>query len=164
MIQIFAAGIEHIDTIRQLAASIWPIAYKEILSSDQLNYMLNEFYNSKAIEEQMLTKGHQFFIVQNQNNEALGFASVSKENSSVFKLQKLYVLTQYQGQHLGRKLLGRVNDFCIENGGKCLILNVNRYNKAIDFYQKHGFKIVSEVDIPIGNNYFMNDFVMERNL
>jgi hypothetical protein len=45
-----------------------------------------------------------------------------------------------------------------------MILNVNRYNKARFFYEKFGFKIIDEVDISIGNNYFMNDYVMELNL
>jgi ribosomal protein S18 acetylase RimI-like enzyme len=38
-------------------------------------------------------------------------------------------------------------------------LNVNRYNPAKDFYEKLGFKIILEEDIPIGQ-YWMNDYVM----
>jgi ribosomal protein S18 acetylase RimI-like enzyme len=164
MIQIINAGVEDIDTIQHLAKSIWPLAYKDILHIEQLNYMLNEFYNAKAIENQILTKGHQFFIAQNNHKKALGFASVSFEKLKEFKLQKLYVLTEYHGQQLGTKLLNRVIDYCKEREGNKLILNVNRYNKARYYYEKQGFKIIDEVDIPIGKNYFMNDFVMERNL
>ena len=43
-------------------------------------------------------------------------------------------------------------------------LNVNRFNKAIYFYQKNQFEIVEEVDIEIGNGYLMEDYVMKRNL
>jgi hypothetical protein len=38
---------------------------------------------------------------------------------------------------------------------------VNRYNKAKDFYEKAGFKIIETVDIEIGNGFYMNDYVME---
>jgi len=65
---------------------------------------------------------------------------------------------------LGKMLLDEVISYIKKKGGKALILNVNRYNKAQFFYQKQGFKIIEEVDIAIGNNYFMNDFVMLRNL
>ncbi len=47
-------------------------------------------------------------------------------------------------------------------GGTALQLNVNRSNKARFFYEKLGFNVVREEDIDIGNNYFMNDFVMEK--
>jgi RimJ/RimL family protein N-acetyltransferase len=41
-------------------------------------------------------------------------------------------------------------------------LTVNRKNfKSINFYFKLGFKIESVEDFDIGNNYFMNDFVMK---
>jgi hypothetical protein len=48
-----------------------------------------------------------------------------------------------------------------EQGGRILRLNVNRYNKARQFYERMGFAVVREEDVPIGNNYFMNDYVME---
>lgn len=161
---IVRANTNDIQVIQQLAAEIWPIAYKDILSIAQLNFMLHEFYHAEAIKNQMLTKGHQFFIIKNERDEALGFASVSHENKHRFKLQKLYVLTNYQGQQLGVKLLNKVIEYSIENGASKLILNVNRFNKARLFYEKQGFNIIEEVDIHIGNNYYMNDYVMERNL
>jgi hypothetical protein len=41
---------------------------------------------------------------------------------------------------------------------------MNRNNKARQFYEKNGFIIIKEEDIDIGNNYFMNDYVMEKRL
>jgi len=161
---IKTATIGDIEAIRKLSAEIWPVAYRDILSKEQLNYMLNEFYNIEALHDQILTKGHQFYLLQNKQHKNVGFASVSLEHAETFKLQKLYVLPEEQGKNLGKMLLNEVIAYCINNGAKRLILNVNRFNKAQFFYQKQGFKIVDEIDIAIGNNYFMNDFVMERNL
>ncbi len=50
------------------------------------------------------------------------------------------------------------------NNVKMVELNVNRQNKAVDFYKNIGFKIIKEVDIPIGEGYFMNDYVMQKEL
>jgi GNAT superfamily N-acetyltransferase len=161
---IKAANSKDIKTIQALAASIWPVAYSQILSTEQLSYMLQQFYSENALNEQMLTKGHQFYLTLNEHQTAVGFASVSKENEDTFKLQKLYVLPTEQGKDYGKFLLQEVINYSKLNGGKSLILNVNRYNKAQYFYIKQGFQILQEIDIPIGNNYYMNDFVMERNL
>ena len=59
-------------------------------------------------------------------------------------------------------------DYIIEeikkSGAKALQLNVNRYNSAVHFYEKQGFKIIREEDIDIGEGFFMNDYVMELKL
>ena len=59
-------------------------------------------------------------------------------------------------------------EFCMqqakEAGQLQLFLNVNRFNKAIQFYTKMGFIITDTVDVAIGNGYFMEDYIMEINL
>jgi hypothetical protein len=42
-----------------------------------------------------------------------------------------------------------------------VFLNVNKYNKAQYFYSKLGFAIIKEEVIDIGNDYVMDDYVME---
>ncbi|RYD70869.1 MAG: N-acetyltransferase, partial [Sphingobacteriales bacterium] len=42
-----------------------------------------------------------------------------------------------------------------------LQLNVNKNNKAKDFYLKAGFTVKEPVKIDIGGGYFMDDFVLE---
>lgn len=43
----------------------------------------------------------------------------------------------------------------------CLMeLNVNRNNKALQFYQHMGMRKLREGDFPIGNGYYMNDYIM----
>lgn len=162
--EIKKATTHDIEAIQELAAAIWPVAYKEILTMEQLNFMLNKFYSVDALKNQMLTKGHQFYVLMNEHKENIGFASVSKEDELSFKLQKLYILSHQQGKNLGKMLLNEVIQYCNKKGGKSLVLNVNRYNKARFFYEKCGFEIIEEIDIAIGNNYFMNDYVMKLNL
>ena len=47
----------------------------------------------------------------------------------------------------------------------CLMeLNVNRNNKALHFYEKMGMRKLREGDFPIGNGYYMNDYIMGLNI
>lgn len=42
-----------------------------------------------------------------------------------------------------------------------MLLNVNRHNtKALAFYQRMGMSKVDEGDFPIGQGYYMNDYIM----
>lgn len=158
------AEIEDINTIGYLAYQIWPISYKDILSLDQLQYMLKLIYSPSSLKRQMMDDHHRFFIAE-LNEEPVGFASFSKLNfDGTYKLHKLYVRTVIQGKGLGKALLNQVEESIIEEGGTHLHLNVNRKNKALAFYEKMGFVIIDEEDIDIGHNFFMNDYVLEKKL
>jgi ribosomal protein S18 acetylase RimI-like enzyme len=45
-----------------------------------------------------------------------------------------------------------------------LFLQVNINNKAKSFYEKLGFAEVDLINLDIGNGFFMNDYIMEKNL
>ena len=158
--------LEDINTIGFLAQQIWPGTYGAILTDEQLQYMLNLFYSPASLRRQMMEDRHQFLIVEHED-EAIGFASWGVASGGVaaepgvYKLHKLYVLPGHQGKGLGRALLQYIFEAIQPEGASLLRLNVNRYNKARQFYEKMGFTVVKEEDVAIGNNYFMNDYVME---
>jgi diamine N-acetyltransferase len=151
-----------IATIEQLARQVWPHTYGNILTQDQLNYMLDHFYSPAAIENQMTRLNHHF-IISILDNKPVGFASWSPaDQPGVYKLHKLYVLTSTQGKGIGKKLVDYIQEKLQACGASSLKLNVNRYNKARIFYENLGFVIIGEEDVHIGNGVFQNDFVMEK--
>ena len=166
MLQIKKIGVADINLVRELAYEIWPIAYKEILTKDQLIYMLDLIYSKKALNNQIENSGHQFIIVTD-HDKAVGFASYSPKkpgDATTYRLHKLYVMTSQQGKGIGKYLLNYIINEIKQTGAKKLELNVNRHNSAFYFYRKMGFVIVKEEDIDIGGGYFMNDYVMSCEL
>lgn len=164
MIQIRTVHIKDLTTIHDLAHQIWPSAYLEILGQEQLDYMLEKIYSIPSLEHQLSVLKHQFIMVL-ENEISIGFASFSAhKNSTIFHLNKIYVLPQQQGKNIGKQILNFVISQIKKTGATALQLNVNRHNKALHFYEKQGFKIIREEDIDIGSGYFMNDFVMQLNL
>ena len=151
------AGIMEIDTIMKLAETVWPVTYKDILSAEQISYMMNLFYSEASLREQF--SKHTFLIVY-LAGEPVGFASYSVTGESVYKLHKLYILTSIQGRGLGRALINFIITALQLSGGTALELNVNRNNEAKMFYERLGFEVFREEDIDIGNGYWMNDYVM----
>jgi GNAT superfamily N-acetyltransferase len=155
------ADLDDINTIGFLAQQIWPVTYGDILTPRQLDYMLQLFYSPASLRRQMKEDKHRFLMVE-EGEEPIGFASWAPTGEAgVFKLHKLYVQTGRQGKGRGKAILHFIFDDIRAKGAKTLRLNVNRHNKARQFYEKMGFSVVGEEDVPIGNNYFMNDYVME---
>lgn len=155
------ADLDDINTIGFLAQQIWPATYGEILSAEQLKYMLKLIYSPKALRSQMVDEHQQFLMVE-QADEPIGFASWGAAQSpGIYKLHKLYVLPRRQGKGLGRTLLQFIFEAIRPKGASKLRLNVNRYNKARQFYERMGFTVIGEEDIDIGHGFFMNDYIME---
>ena len=77
------------------------------------------------------------------------------------KIHKIYVLPETQGTGVGKLFFNLVVEKAKENNQIAVFLNVNKYNNAKQFYEKLGFTITKEEVIDIGNNYIMDDYVME---
>ena len=151
-----------IAAIRQIAHATWPVAYGNLLSAEQLSYMLGMMYSEPSLQQQF-TKGDHFYLAV-QNEVPVGFASVSNEHNGRFKLNKLYVLPTTQKTGAGRALLDEVTTYARQHNGTELYLQVKRDNPAKTFYEKIGFEVTDEVDLDIGNGYFMNDYLMTLRL
>ncbi|HRB72141.1 GNAT family N-acetyltransferase [Flavobacterium sp. WV_118_3] len=154
---------EQLEIVRSLAYTIWPDAYGAILSEAQLDYMLDQIYAIPALEQQR--QNGQQFVLAEEDGVYYGFASFQvnyKEGKT--KLHKIYVLPQTQGKGVGKSLLQYVESTVDQNKNSALLLNVNRFNKAIDFYRKQGFEVIGEEDIAIGEGYLMEDYIMEKKI
>lgn len=153
---------EDIPSVQDIANRTWPEAYGDIISAEQINYMLNKMYNKGELLSQF-QQGY-YFLMAEQDGKDLGFAVFSVVDSAlhIFKLHKLYVLPESHGMGVGKLLINEVVNLAKRAGGVALELNVNRNNKATAFYERAGFIVKETVDLDIGNGFLMNDYVMQK--
>ncbi|MCD7714428.1 MAG: GNAT family N-acetyltransferase [Prevotella sp.] len=147
--------------IHGLAQQVFPETYKDILSAEQIDYMMKWMYAEENIRKQMEEEGHVYLLAYH-GKEPAGYVSVQYEGKDLFHLQKIYVLPRFQGKHCGAFLfLQTVKYIKTIHPAPCRMeLNVNRRNKALHFYEHIGMKKVREGDFPIGNGFYMNDYIM----
>ena len=131
MTDIRKATTEDIKLINELAWIAFPATYKDILTKEQIDYMMDWMYSPENLLKQMTEEGHIYYLAYSDNRPA-GYVSIQKEGEDLFHLQKIYVLPEFQKEHIGKQL------FC----------------KAM------GMKKVSEGDFDIGGGYYMNDYIM----
>ena len=162
MYTIRPATLADADCIVKIAHQTWWPAYKAILSAEQITYMLNAIYVSDKVAVQ-IEDGSQQYLILEDDGVPVAFAAYSprEDDAEVYKLHKLYCHPQTQGKGCGKLLLDAVVDAVKQAGKSKLELNVNRDNKAKTFYEKMGFTVAYDEDIPIGP-YFMNDHVMQK--
>ena len=155
---------QQVDIVQELAYKIWPQTYAEVLSKDQIDYMLEMMYSIKSLQDQ-IKNGHRMFIFKT-GEQPIGFLTLehNKDGEGKTKVQKIYLLPEFQGSGLGRMMMDFAAEKALEFGDKSLTLNVNRYNKALGFYEHYGYKITSQGDFDIGHGYLMEDYIMEKQL
>lgn len=165
MITISEAGLSAIKTIQHITNITWPITYGEILSQTQLDYMLGLFYSDEALSKQIENKEQLFYLISDEN-AVIGFIGIehNHKNEAITKIHKVYLLPETQGKGYGRIVFEEIEKMASENNSTALLLNVNRFNTALNFYKKLGFEIKETVDIEIGNGYLMEDYVMGKKI
>ena len=158
------ATVSEIPDILSIAKATWEPTYREILTKAQIDYMYDEIYTPAALEKQMLEMGHVFLVLYT-SNAAVGYASYGpkQEDRQVFKVHKLYVHPSYQGQKYGRTLVMAVEREARSIGAEVLETHVNRYNPAIRFYERCGYKQARQQEHATGE-FWMNDFVLRKDL
>lgn len=165
MMVIRKATVEDIPLINKLAWEVFPATYQSILTREQIEYMMEWMYSYENLHRQMENEGHVFFLACDAD-EALGYVSVRQETDDLFHLEKIYIKPCCQKMHLGKKLFERAISAIKEvHPEPCRMeLNVNRQNPALGFYEHLGMEKVREGDFPIGDGFYMNDYIMGMNL
>jgi len=153
-----------IPLLQQLADETWRASYSEMLSPEQINYMLRWMYGADKIAAEF-AEGVVWQIAEIAD-EPVGYYSWRFEaESRRAKLNKLYVLPARQHQGCGRTMLEHAMGGAEERGAREMSLSVNKQNhRAQRLYQRAGFRIASEVVFDIGQGFVMDDFIMVRGL
>lgn len=149
-------------TIAELSSIIWKEHYTDIIGYRQVDYMLKKYQSVEAIKDQ-IEEGALYYLITHQGS-TVGYLSYYKKADCLF-LNKIYILKESRGKGIGKKAMHYLETTAEHLGYKTLSLTVNKNNKeTIKAYEKMGFKQVRDIVIDIGNNFVMDDYLMEKEL
>ena len=153
-----------IPLIRTLAEKSWKSSYKEILSTEQIDYMLQNMYSAEEILSHLENPNYHYFIIEENSIPAgfIGFENHYEEKTT--KLHRIYLLQDFKGKGLGKAALQFLKEKVSEASDNRIILNVNKNNAAQKMYESQGFRVYAEGIFDIGNDYVMDDYLMEYHL
>ena len=162
-VSILKAGENDLKTIHDMAQVVFRQTYHEILSSQQMEYMMEWMYSLPNLRNQ-LSDGHAYFIAY-MDGTPCGYMSIQQEgfheDVMVFHLHKLYVMSSMHGKGIGRLLFNQAQEYVSERFASSRIeLNVNRKNPAVHFYRHIGMRVLREGDFHICEGFYMNDYIM----
>ena len=148
-----------------LAVTIWRSHYVRIIGLDQINYMLAERNTGENFQTYLNSKQRWFYLLWVES-KPVGYCSFSLTNTpGEMKLEQLYLAEEFRGRKLGSLMLRYVESGARKKNASTLTLQVNKLNvDSISIYKKSGFTVKEESKFDIGNGYFMDDYVMVKEL
>jgi ribosomal protein S18 acetylase RimI-like enzyme len=155
------AEINDAHIIQSIAYETWPATYGNIISAEQIEFMLDKYYHLDKITACILDDSHIIYVYE-LNSEVIGYIhAYSMEDH--YHISKLYILPTGQGKGIGNQLLDKLYITLKLKNIQIVTLNVNRHNPAYHFYLKMGFQVIEEVDIPL-DRFWLNDYVMQKKI
>lgn len=151
---------QDVQAMCALAEEIWHEHFTDIIGEAQVNYMVDKFQSVHAVTAQ-LAEGYRYFMLK-KDNCLIGYTGIHVEDGALF-LSKLYIQKSSRGNGFARQALEFLEQICRERRLGKIWLTVNKHNdNTIAVYNKLGFHTVREQKADIGNGFFMDDFIMEK--
>ncbi len=153
---------EDIPALAAFADSVWHEHYDGLIGPGQVTYMVRNFQSEEAIAGQ-LAGGYRYFLAEDEKGNLLGYCGVHPEEDGRLFLSKLYVSAPNRRRGTGRALLSRAEAFAEEMHDASIWLTVNKHNLgSVIAYLKMGFQFARTLVTDIGNGFYMDDYVMEK--
>lgn len=161
------ASIKDAPALALIGAATFLETFSGILSGEAIVSHCSAVHNADCYR-QYLDQGAQAWLAEIEPGLApIGYALLATPDLAIaedgdIELKRIYSLSLYHGTGLGAALL---NTAVLQTSGyRRLLLGVYMHNeRAIAFYQKHGFSKVGERQFNVGGTFY-DDLLMARAL
>lgn len=162
MIELVKVKDAEINELSILATKIVREHYDPIIGKAQNDYMLNKFQSVEGINKQ-ISEGYIFYWAIFNGSRA-GFFSYTYKEDKLY-ISKLYIDKAYRGNKIASEIIQFLTKEARKENLSKIFLNVNKRNdETINIYKHLGFKILREEKNPIGEGFYMDDYVYELSI
>lgn len=167
MHNIIKANIQDVKQLASIAKEAFLTAHGHSASKEDItSYVTTNFSESNFTKELSNPDNHYYLIYH--HNKLAGYSKITLNTSNknittenLTYMSRLYLLKEFYGLQLGKKLFNFNIDFSKKHKQKGIWLAVWIENqRAIEFYKKRGFKIVGKYDFRITANHTNPNYIM----
>jgi ribosomal protein S18 acetylase RimI-like enzyme len=137
------ASIQDVDGIAEVHLMSWRTTYKGIISDSYLsNLSLDGRRKNWLWTFNHLNQDETIFVAEKSDGGIVGFSSSGKNRNIEYphggEVYAIYLLDEFQGQGIGRKLFQESVNSLLQKGYQSMMLWVLENNPALGFYQRMG--------------------------
>ena len=148
MTQIRAMTEEDVPAVSRLMGESWRRTYGPIIGEDEAVRVSGENHSPKSLDADLANTDRMSFVAERSDHSIAGYAMAELKDGDVM-LDRLHVDKSEFGSGVAVDLLHAV--LAAHAGMPSIALEVLQGNdRALAFYQKHGFEVVEQRTAPHG--------------
>lgn len=152
--------VNDLGELAELAAEIWNEYWVDLLSKEQIAYMIEKFQSKSAMEEQVKNENYTYFHITSRDR-IIGYTGLCVKEDYLF-ISKFYIKKEFRNKGFGGRAFELMMKYAQMSNRYKLRLTVNKNNKkTILTYTNWGFRKIDSVVVDIGNGFVMDDYIME---
>ena len=156
MITIKKATVTDVKQLAIVAKKAFFIPHQYAIPEEIMDNYLKESFSEENLKKEVTQKNYKYLLIF-YKDELAGFSKVILntpnehfKDKNVTKMERLYLVEEFYGLGLGKKLFDFNVDFIKKNNQKGIWLYVwIKNDRALRFYKKVGFKKIALFDFPI---------------
>ncbi len=168
--EVRTCAIEDVKTLRALAIKTYRETFDFHNNEENMKAYLDQAYNLAKLEKELLNEASTFYFLYDEG-ALIGYLKVNDfsaqsdvHDPESLELERIYILADYHGKGYGKILMDKAIEVANEKNKKYIWLGVWEHNdKALAFYQKHGFYQFGAHDFVMGDDA-QTDYLMRKNL
>ena len=159
-----------INELQKISKDTFVEAFSNQNTEENMRKYLEENLSIQQLTNELLNSESSFYFAR-MDEKIIGYLKVNfgkaqtdfKEDDSI-EIERVYVLSEFQGKDVGKKLLDKAIEISREKNAKSVWLGVWEKNyKAIRFYQKNGFVEFGKHPFILGDD-IQTDILMKLQL
>lgn len=159
------AELSDAEGIAKAHVDSWRTTYKGIIADSFLS-QLSYDRRTQLWESNISNKENCILVAENTEGIIVGFADAWKRETNMvpysIDLTSIYLLEDYQGKGIGKKLFRELFNYIKKKGYKKAFVDVLEKNKSRYFYEHYGARKIKTVEIIIGDA-LLNELIYEWN-
>ena len=170
MIEISLTKPSEINALQKISKETFVEAFSNQNTEENMRKYLEENLSIQQLTNELLNSESSFYFAR-MDEKIIGYLKVNfgkaqtdfKEDDSI-EIERVYVLSEFHGKDVGKKLLDKAIEISREKNAKSVWLGVWEKNyKAIRFYQKNGFLEFGKHPFILGDD-IQTDILMKLQL
>ncbi len=170
MIKLISVSDQQIEELMALAKRTFTEAFEEQNSPENFNLYMRQAFNRTVLLEHLQHDDIRYFFIS-RGQQTVGYIKINENTAqseqfdlTSIELERFYVQSEYQGQNIGAEVLKKIVRMAKDKGVAFLWLGVwEKNDKAIRFYERHGFKKFGAHPYFLGNDK-QTDYLMKLDL
>jgi ribosomal protein S18 acetylase RimI-like enzyme len=136
-----------VKQVQLVALKAWKFTYRKIYSTKSIERYVSSYYSDQRFKERLprVRKGFDWFFVALDGKRVIGYSHIGRGRIG-WELLRIYLLPQYIGKGIGKKLLQLGEAFLKRKKARTYFVTSHKRNRlGIEFYLRNGFKITSKM-------------------